>query len=316
MEARVYIIRAGMTGCLAAIRYPQAIVLESDSEAKVNHHALLRLRSTRIQELTGIKLEKVKAEKFIWVGGDKCTKKISPIDVVEYSRKTNGLVENRSIENMDTEVRYIPPQDFHEQMIHRIRGRIRFNCPVTKFRHGYLENDDGGIWSVGDGVISTLPLEENLSITNNSHNLDFSIMSRPIYVNKFRLRDYNLHMTVYFPRETLSLYRASIVGDIIIIESTLPITTTEKDIVFEVFGIRPHNITKIIASDAKQNNGKIQSVDENLRKTLLYRMTSQSNLYSLGRFACWRNIVLDDVMNDLDKIDTMINTHEYDRNLS
>ena len=49
----------------------------------------------------------------------------------------------------------------------------------------------------------------------------------------------------------------------------------------------------------EQKYGKIAPIDDAQRKRLLFRITHEHGLFSLGRFATWRNILLDDVVDDI-----------------
>ncbi len=51
------------------------------------------------------------------------------------------------------------------------------------------------------------------------------------------------------------------------------------------------------------------------RKALLHHLTITHGIYSLGRFATWRNILLDDVYEDVFAIRKMIHQSHYDVNL-
>ena len=62
----MYILRAGMTGCLAAIKFPGAIILDEDSEPKFEHKALLRMRTKNLSIMTGIPFRKVEVKKFVF----------------------------------------------------------------------------------------------------------------------------------------------------------------------------------------------------------------------------------------------------------
>ena len=64
----------------------------------------------------------------------------------------------------------------------------------------------------------------------------------------------------------------------------------------------------------KQKFGKISAIDDNLRKEFLYYLTREFNVYSLGRFATWKQIILDDVVDDANKIMKLINVENKRRN--
>jgi hypothetical protein len=47
-------------------------------------------------------------------------------------------------------------------------------------------------------------------------------------------------------------------------------------------------------------------IDDALRKQLLFRLTHEHNVFSLGRFATWRNILLDDVVDDIVQVKRLL----------
>ena len=55
----------------------------------------------------------------------------------------------------------------------------------------------------------------------------------------------------------------------------------------------------IVASLDRRMAGKIVPLPDAARKRLLFRLTHEHGIYSLGRFATWRNVLLDDVVNDI-----------------
>lgn len=305
-----------MSGCLAAIRYPKARIIEQALVPKVNHHALLRFGTKGTQDLTGIELEKVIVGKYIYSqSANVCHQSPTPKDIVDYSRKTNGAVSRRSIANLESAVRYIPPQDFHQQLLDRLEDRIDVGQKIHSIRNGEITTDTGSTFETDEPIISTLPMAVNLQATGTIHHIDFSIRSRPIYVTKMVLDSYSINMTVYFPQPKLNVYRASMIGSILAVESVAPLCQEDIDSVLAALSIREKDITSILLGDKKQDNGKIQPIPGDTRKTLLHEMTQKNNVYSLGRFACWRQILLDDVIVDIEKIDRMITTHPYDRSL-
>ncbi len=306
-----------MAGCLAAIKYPTATILEQSDEPKVNHHALLRMRSLTVSFMTNIPFKEVFVEKFIYDHrSGNCHSNPSPADIINYSRKTNGLVTRRSIADLRTVRRYVPPHDFQEQLIDRVKDRITFGNRIVCIKNGKIVTDYY-TWDNDDGfIISTLPMQVNLEATGTVHDIDFELRSRPIYVNKVKLKDYNLNMTIYFPQLNLNVYRASMIGNILATESIAPIEQNDIDFVCEAFSIPSYDIiTEVLLENEMQHNGKIQPVDDDTRKSFLYNMTLSHNLYSLGRFACWRQIILDDVVRDIEQIERMMRTHPYDRSL-
>jgi hypothetical protein len=119
-------------------------------------------------------------------------------------------------------------------------------------------------------------------------------------------------MTYYFTGTNTAVYRASIVEDELIIESTFSIMKEDVVEVSNAFGLMGIKIEPIVENYV-QSYGKINPLNANVRKDMLYRITQDYSIYSLGRFATWRNITLDDVYLDVLKIKSWINQSEYDR---
>ena len=65
----------------------------------------------------------------------------------------------------------------------------------------------------------------------------------------------------------------------------------------------------------EQKIGKFEPLEEEYRKQLMFDITSALGIYSLGRHATWRKIPLDDVVNDIQRIESMLKTSAYDRML-
>ena len=56
-----------------------------------------------------------------------------------------------------------------------------------------------------------------------------------------------------------------------------------------------------------QKYGKIMDIDEDVRQSIIYNLTQKHNIYSIGKFACWRNhTVLTDVIKDIYKVNKWI----------
>ena len=125
------------------------------------------------------------------------------------------------------------------------------------------------------------------------------------------------HQTVYSADEKNDWYRASITGNQFIVE----FIREPKDIVFggeqaweahskhfegmlkKVFGIECECDT---GSIKEQKFGKIAPMDEDDRQEFIQCLTDEYNIYSLGRFATWRNLLLDDVVHDVSVIENII----------
>ena len=200
------------------------------------------------------------------------------------------------------------PEDFLDLMRQQLQTRITYESYIPDI---FLNNDK--LTKTKQPVISTLPISVNAGLCD--YNAIFSGDKRGIYVNHYRVPCCDYYGTVYYPDPITSIYRASLTGDLLIIESILPLEGHEKEL-FDVsasFGIYDYKFTDHIINDHYQVLGKISPMDESIRRDLILKMTVNNNLYSLGRFATWRNILLDDVLQDIFKIKELVNKDLYDK---
>ncbi len=275
------IIGAGLSGLIAACHIPDTPIHEAAPEA-TQHKALLRFRSEAVSAATGIPFREVYAEKVLGV-----------------------MAGDRSIWDLRETKRYIAPEDLHERLTHRHRSRIRFNTPLSHLNRGQ-----------GHAIISTVPLPTILAVCGLEAPKDMSFRASPIHVSRYRLRaGTDIHQTIYFPQANVLVYRASITGDLLIIERIAHQEDSGDNLGFvcAAFGIRASEVEPI--EQVSQRYGKIVAVENNARRNLLHTLSVEFNVFSLGRFACWRNILLDDVIKDIGIVQRLIDASAYDRRL-
>lgn len=292
------IIGAGLTGLIAAYAFKDAVIHEYLKEPRV-HKAVLRFRTEEVSKLTGIPFRKVLVHKAVSEGGGFVTPNLRHMN--HYSLKVAGGFYDRSIGNLEPSVRYIAPLDFHQQMLDHHKDRIFFGSDVP-------------LTEMTTPVISTLPL----NVLVDKFKLDAqlpkeALHSNPIYVTTVDVSHCDLYQTIYFPELSNPVYRASVTGNQIIIESMLTIGRTRIEDTIETFGISGG--WSITSLNFEQKIGKFNPLEENYRKQLMYDITSALGIYSLGRHATWRKILLDDVVNDIQRIESMLKTSAYDRML-
>lgn len=292
------IFGAGLSGLIAAMANPKAIVYERQDENFQGHHALLRFRSRAVSDITGIKFKKVNVIKAIWSDGKE--RQPSPRLVAQYSMKNTGCYENRSIMDIKTVERFIAPDDFLQQMIEDCKERINFGYSVN-------DNDFNGNYGEED-IISTLPLSFNAKMLG----YDFETESKKsqIFVNKFHIDNCDMYTTIYYPDESTSVYRASITGSTLIVESKATINFIDVQLVLESLGIDGNGVDEILTNHA-QPMGKLSAVNDNDRRVMIYNMSHDHGVFSLGRFALHKNILLDDVARDIRVIKEMMNDDSY-----
>lgn len=300
---------AGLAGLLAAHAWPQAAVFEPNPEPKEAHKALLRFRSQSVSRLVGIEFKEVVVRKGIWEGGKFVAPNICSAN--HYSAKILGSLEaERSIWNLDPVKRYIAPESLYEQLIESVGKRIEWGeawsyAPSTRT-------------SIVRPTISTAPLPLVLKAVGIESAVEFK--RSPIQVSRYRVANCSVYQTIYFPAPQQPVYRASITGDLLIVEhvacdhngSPRELETAELLDVMQAFGI--YNLGAALGS-VEQRYGKIVPLPAEQRRSLLHRLTVERHIYSLGRFATWRNLLLDDVVDDLDVIRRLMRASEYETRL-
>jgi hypothetical protein len=122
--------------------------------------------------------------------------------------------------------------------------------------------------------------------------------------------------TVYNASNDYAWYRATIQDGQLIIESAYETQPSVGFILSNCFNIS----SKTTPFDNQiqlrcQKYGKIYCENDSARRALIFQLTERCNIYSLGRFATWRQVLLDDVVKDIRQIDNMIHSSPYQRQL-
>ena len=303
----MYIIGAGLSGMLCNILNPGSKIFEASPEIKENHKAVLRLRSPEISRITGIPMKAVTVYKAVWSEGKEV---VHPTigQCHDYSYKVVGKKMMRSIFDLRPVKRWIPPEDFYLRLAELCD--IEFDAPVAAvqkdnitFARDYSQSREGR------PVVSTLPLNLNAILTLND---PIDLQSGEIHVYRSEIHDCDSYCTIYYPDINTPVYRASITGSTVIIEAIYDVTAADLQMVRDSFRIW-FSATPGEMEHHIQKNGKIISAPSHDRKNLILRMTMEDDLYSLGRFATWREkVMMDDVLNDIYKIKELIAGHKYD----
>jgi len=291
---------AGMAGLIAAnyFRKSSPVIVEKQPGLPNNHGALLRFRSDKVFNVVGLQAKRVKVRKSIVYGPDFMSD-CNPYLANQYSMKVTGRIEDRSIWNLDTEDRYIAPSDFLERMAD--------GCNIEYGR----EIKD---WSRAEQIISTMPMPALMKILGWKDIPDFNF--KPIWTITAEIPYANINQTIYFPELDVPYYRASFVGSKVIIEFIREPWYDGGEAhrlaaeVIDYFGIEVDD-TRLVIEIKHQKLGKMLPIDEQLRKEFMHHATVNYGVYSLGRFATWRPILLDDVVDDLAVIERMMKSN-YD----
>lgn len=304
------IVGAGLSGLIAAHAFPQMPILEAAREPREQHKALLRFRSDAVSKVTGIPFRKVRVRKGIWHDDQFAEPSIRLANF--YSFKCFGkFIGDRSIWNLDAADRWIAPEDFYWQLLDSMKSRITWGAAVS------FDNRDPR----RDGpMISTAPMHVMADCCCPSLSAGLEFQRERVVVNRYRIPHADVHQTIYFPDPLKYLYRASITGDMLIAESVyLPGNVHDEQPRHELldmcraFGLSADSLLPLEA--VSQRYGKIAPIDERSRKMIIVTLTNEHNIYCLGRFATWRNILLDDVVGDAGAIKQLIHASPYERKI-
>ena len=297
------IVGAGLAGLITAQVFPRHPIVDASPEPTESHKALLRFRSDAVSKLTGVDFRRVTVRKGIWYRGDFLAPDIQLANL--YTQKCLGkIIGDRSIWNLEPVDRWIAPEDFYDQLIESVRDRTEWGVDF-EFAPGCGSH-------YPEGLISTAPLPlvmRKLGIEAE----ETSFERQSIAVERFRVPRADAHQTVYLPDPELSAYRASITGDLLILEHAGPADGGASVEEAARALALPPDVEKL--EEVSQRYGKIAPIPAETRKALVARLTADYDIFSIGRFATWRNILLDDVVQDASVIKRLITSSHYDRRL-
>ena len=296
----IEILGAGMAGMLAAnmLRKHNPIIYELKKELPDNHGALLRFRSTAVSDATCIDFKKVRVMKNIYHDG-KIYNEPNILMCNSYSKRVTGEYSSRSIKSLESVDRYIAPDNFLESCSDGLD--IRLGKSLSK--NQLLGNKFP--------IISTIPMPALMAELDYG-NLDYKkFKHREITSVRVKIKvDCDVYQTYYIPNsEDSHFYRVSITGDVAIFETNVH-DVDKFHLVKEVgvllrrlFGIDYHSIDYDDVKIVKQKYGKLIPIDKQYARDFISWATKNYNIYSLGRFSTWRQILMDDCVNDIKVIE-------------
>lgn len=300
MNKAPIIVGAGLAGLLAAHAWPRLSVVEQMPQPRAAHRALLRFRGTAVSNLVGVEFRKVQVRKGIFAFGRHWTEPNINLANLYAQKVTGALGGERSIWNLQPVERYVAPDTLYEQLVEAVQHRIYWGKSVD--------------WGEGGRKISTAPLNITLAALEVPHQQTFE--RAPITVVRMKVPKADVFQTVYFPvAEETPMYRASITGDTLIIEGMTSFAEPVSDwlhkavdLAQQAFGIPTPEILSVV----EQTYGKIAPIGDAERKRLLFKLTHDHDIYSLGRFATWRNVLLDDLVQDIAVVKRLMGADAYD----
>jgi hypothetical protein len=294
------IIGGGLSGLLCGALNPGSVIYEAGPDRPSDHKAVLRCKSNEISRLTGIPFKEVRVHKAIWFGG----KEVQPTPRFAhmYSKKVTGTISARSIFNIESGTRFIPPSDFVAQL--KKRCEIEYDKEVKSIT-------DITCILFDTPVISTLPMP-TLSRIIGDEPIGESFQAKEIIVNQYEIDNCCSYVTVYYPDPFTDIYRATINGSTLIVESTRSISSTGLAIVLDSMGLRSEYGIKHTVQNHNQKFGKITPINQQVREKFIVDMTLEYGIYSLGRFSTWRpKVMMDDLVDDIFHIRRLITGGNY-----
>ena len=295
------IVGAGLAGLIAAHVFPSMPIFEASPAPTESHKALLRFRSSSVGDLTGVEFRPVTVRKGIWSQGEFRQPDIRLANL--YSQKVIGSLAPRSVWDINTVTRWVAPEDFYQRLVDAVASRI---CWGAQFKFMDAAH--------GTPVINTAPMP--IVLRDLGIGVDAEFARAPIDVLRYRVHGADVHQTVYFPDADTSVYRASITGDLLIVE-LMPTCAFPHDgmsVVRDSLGIDRSQMQPI--DRVTQRYGKVVALPDVTRRALLAKLTREHNIFSLGRFATWRNVLLDDVVKDCAVVKRLMTASEYERRLA
>lgn len=301
---------AGMAGLMAGnyLKKFSPTIHEAQSSLPNNHGALLRFKTNVCGEITGIPFKKVKINKAICFDGSIYTEPNIKFSNM-YSQKVTGEIINRSIGNLDAGERYIAPYDYINQMASKLD--IEYDSKLTT---DFLQSQKN---SNHAPVISTIPMPMLMDMVG-WQKPEFKWKSITSVWGKINSPKTDVYQTIYYPDPKVPYYRISITGDTYIAEYDGKINIDDA-ISMSATHLRDFGINGTVedVNIKEQNYGKLVPIDDKVRKEFILYMTDEYRVYSLGRFATWRQILLDDLARDLKVIESMIDYRDdYSKRLS
>lgn len=308
-KERKIIVGAGLAGLIAACHFKDAQIFEAGVQ-KQQHNALLRFRDRSVSDVIDIPFKEVSVHKNVYHAGKlhgKCDIQMAN----QYSQKVTGALSGRSIWNLETVKRYVAPHNLYNQLVYRHKDRINWESPLLELERG---NDTQ--------VISTIPLPVMMKACGMKTE-SFGFAKSPIKVDRYLLPEgTDIYQTVYFPAVGSRLFRASITGGLLIVESMVG----NPDVVFDWTTTPSQDLDTVKTAfslfcdimpldSVDQQYGKIIELPRHQRESILYELTRDFNVFSLGRFATWRNILLDDVAKDIGVVSRLMDASSYGQRL-
>lgn len=315
MAKKIVVLGAGIAGCVAyhTLKHENIRIVEKRHMSGLipTHDAIMRLRNPAVADLIGANYKKVTIEKGIWFKNRFCFQPTILMNNM-YSIKLYGTLGKRSILKPGSSERYILKGGFPAP-------ELNYNS-VVNIRDGKINLSDGSEMAY-DYCISTLPMPNLYCvIAGRPEGLDINFNAKPVFVDRWKLKKpTGLNQTIIYPDPSIPVYRITLQDDILIVEGiealNWKIVTETMDLIKDSFGIPRAmigtlNPNSMALGSKKMELGKIIPVDEDSRLKYIMWLTDTHRIFSFGRFATWRSLRTDHLMNDIKIIKKIISAKD------
>ncbi len=310
----IVILGAGLAGTIMySVLNKKAIVIEKNSPNANSHHAVLHFRNPELGRVLDLNFKKIKVQKSIVYKG-KHYNTSNLFFSNQYSLKLLDTLTERSIEDLEEKERWVTTEAIpYNHILHA--QNLHSNCQIVGVNQGNIAymKDEEKKERYFDTIISTLPMNVTLKLAGEKISDDVKFEHSEIWIYTAELPEElsKVYQTIYYPDIFSSVYRATLDENKLIIEATERCVDHHLTDVLENFGFRGQHlcqqeITSADFTESHQQFGKIKPLSDNVRQSILNTLTTKHNIYSIGRFALWKNVRADDIYKDALKIKEMI----------
>lgn len=309
----ITILGAGLAGTIMySVLNKKATVIEKNSPNANSHHAVLHFRNPELGRVLDLEFKKIKVQKsIVYQGKHYDTSNLFFSN--QYSLKILDTLTERSIRDLDEKERWVTTEATPYNHIIKNKRLMTdglmtdgalFNHTVKHIAGNTIfvgQNKEPQFEIQADIIINTLPMPTVLNLIGErcSANVKFEHSEIWVYIADLPEGLSEVYQTIYYPDVFYPIYRATLDKNKLIIEATEKCIEGYLKDVLEDFGLEgQQEITSSDFTESKQQFGKIKPLPENVRQSILNTLTVKYGIYSIGRFALWKNVRADDIYKD------------------
>ena len=270
---------------IAAEHWPASQIYEIGSQSAQSGN-FIRMRADSLASRLKLPATKVTAHSCVLsIDGDNFIyrERATPADIINYSRKVIGILSARSIMNCGQHTRWVFGADALLELRHRHRSRINYNAvlPASHWADPSIP------------VVSTAPMvvaTDALGIPAPDEDLAHPLI---VYRAPVSNADISLSVTLYVPSPATPVSRITLSESWLVLELASSASRAESmtqalELARQAFGLLPRELGE---PQSFTQPSKLTPQSEEAR-TILFAMSANHNVWSLGRYATARSGVL------------------------